>query len=103
MKHTSNPVEMAFEQVLIAFDIRYTCPDQEKGVRRERHQTALDFYLPDFNVSVEVKSASCERMHAQIRNSGKEDEGVIVLVGLGAVQAFCNLLAYARAKKEQAA
>lgn len=65
--------------------IRYVRPDREKGM-----VSTLDFYLPDYGVSIEVKAWSTERIHTQIERSG-EDGKVIVLVGLVAVHAFILL------------
>ena len=89
LKNTNIPVELAFEQLLIKHGIVYSCPDQEKGLPG---QTKLDFFLPEFQLTVEVKTYSTPRLHDQITRSGKEEEGLIVLVGIKAVHAFDRLL-----------
>ena len=89
-KHTNDPIEIAFEEILIAHNIPYECPDSTKG--RMPGKRYLDFYLPTFGLSVELKAYSCERLHKQLRGSGKEKEGIVVIIGLNGVNAFGRLL-----------
>ncbi|NOG70490.1 hypothetical protein HJG45_08920 [Roseicella sp. DB1501] len=61
--------------------IEYTKPEQEKD-----NPSNLDFYLPEYDVSVEVKQFPTERIHDQMIKSGQKD--IIVLVGKGSIKAL---------------
>lgn len=55
----------------------------------------LDFFLPDFGVSVEVK-----RFHSpRISNQMSRVDNVIAIQGEGAVRAFCTMLVEAKTSK----
>ena len=93
-KHTNDPLELAFESLLIKHGINYTLPEEVGGVPVRK----LDFHLTDFSVSVEVKAYSTPRLHEQLVGSGKEAEGIIVLVGMGAVEALWQTTPECRGK-----
>jgi hypothetical protein len=81
-----NQEETALVNFMTAAGIKFIRPDRIQGMK-----STLDFYLPDYDVSIEVKAWSTERLHNQISLSG-EDGKVIVLVGMQAVQAFIALV-----------
>jgi hypothetical protein len=83
--HKEDPLELMVGQFLTDCHVRYIRPDRSPTVK-----STLDFYLPDFDVSIEVKSWNSERLHDQIKRSG-EDGKVIVLIGMQAVKAFIRL------------
>jgi len=89
----TDPVEAAFAALLDRYNITYTRPDRDK-----KDHSNLDFFLPEFALSVEVKAWSCERLHQQLRDSGRERDGILVIVGLAGVKAFGALLAKVVAK-----
>lgn len=82
----TDPLELEFIRICKLHGINFTQPELIKGGRGPHG--SLDFHLTDYNLSVEVKAWSCERMVKQL--DGKQ--GVMVLIGLGAVQAFGALL-----------
>lgn len=86
-----DPVELATERLLNNFGIRFTRPTSSS-----HGHPALDFYLTDYQMSIEVKAWSCERMHDQIRNSGLEREGVIIIIGIEAVFKLGRMLSEIR-------
>lgn len=75
------------EATLTKLGIQFTRPDKTPG-----SVSTLDFHLTTINLSIEVKAWSCERLHDQLRRSGKEQDGIVVLIGEPAVDAFCLLL-----------
>lgn len=85
MYHTNDPVELATAKVFRHFDIKFTRPDKDGSGN-------LDFYLPEYQLYVEVKAWSCERLHTQLRASGKERAGIVVLIGIEAVRKFGAML-----------
>ena len=64
----------------------------QKGItfvtERERKEQQLDFYLPDFDLFIEVKQFSTPRTAAQIAGM----ENVLVIQGRAAANAFAKLL-----------
>jgi len=86
-KPINDPLEREFMAILDRFHIRYERPE-----RQSTEASNLDFYLPDFKLSCEVKSWSSERIHAQLRTSGKEQEGILLIIGIDGVRKFGELL-----------
>ena len=87
MKH--DQLEAKMDATLIRLGIPFTRPD-----KTPHSVSTLDFHLTGINLSVEVKAWSCERLHDQLRRSGKEREGIVVLIGENAVDTFCHLLQF---------
>lgn len=85
-----DPVEQAFEAVLDGHRIRFSRPERDAAPHSGRPR--LDYFLLDYGVYVEVKAWSSERLHKQLRESGKEADGIIVLIGIPAVRAFGLML-----------
>jgi hypothetical protein len=83
----TDPLEAEMARILDLHQIVYTRPEKDKS-----DASTLDFYLPKYGLSIEVKAWSCERMHEQIRRSGRERSGVMVLIGMPAVHALRMLL-----------
>lgn len=81
-----DPLESAFAEICTLHGIRFTRPEQIAGGHGPHG--SLDFHLTDYGLSVELKAWSCERMVRQLY--GKQ--GVMVLIGLSAVEAFGKLL-----------
>ena len=77
-----DPLEHNFEAILVSLGVDYTRP--------ERDGDHLDFYLPDFDLAVEVKAAPTKRLHRQLTASRHGD--VLVLVGFDAVEKFRQFL-----------
>ena len=83
---TDDPVELAFDNLCDIFDLEYVRPDHSDNPKGR-----LDFYLPYFDLYVEVKAHSCERLHEQLESvAGKP---VIALIGKQSVDALYRLLA----------
>jgi hypothetical protein len=82
------PLEKRFAAICNFYDIAYKPDDAGSG---------LDFFLPDFNVYVEVKRFHSPRIAEQM--SRRPD--VIAIQGEGAMKAFSDLLA--QAAKDKAA
>lgn len=79
-----DPLEKEFESICNQNNIRFKRPEQEKNNK------TLDFFLVDYNVYVEVKAYSCERMHHQIVRNGNPP--IIVIIGIEAVKSFGAIL-----------
>lgn len=60
---------------------------EEAGIDFRRNQR-LNFYLPDFNVYIEVKKYHSERSSSQLAS----EENIILVQGKKAVNLFCTLL-----------
>jgi hypothetical protein len=76
---TRCPRELLFERLMV-----------ERGIRCERpeiHGGRVDFYLPDYDLAVEIKGGWTDRLKDQI--SGYDD--VLVLIGFDAVRKFAAL------------
>lgn len=73
-----DPVEAAMMLLLYQYGIQYTRPERDGSC-------SLDFYLTEYDLYVEVKSWSCERLHEQLRNSRKETSGILVVIGIEGV------------------
>ncbi len=93
-KPTSDPLELEIAKVFDRFRIKYSRPE-----RQPFEASTLDFFLPDYELSVEVKAWSSERLHKQLRNSGKEKEGILVFIGLESVKKFAQILSDLRGKE----
>lgn len=57
---------------------------------REDHKSGLDFFLPGLDVYVEVKQFHSPRISEQMSRK----PNVIVIQGMGAMEAFATLLAW---------
>jgi hypothetical protein len=75
-------LEKEIARRLDARDIEYERPEQ-----LARHPTNLDFYIPEFDLYVEVKQFHTDRIASQISTVPK-DSSVMVLVGPNSVDAF---------------
>lgn len=62
----------------------------ELGVSYRRPAGRLDFYLPDFNLYVELKTYPCERLEGQLESVMPSP--VMVLCGPDSVAAFREFL-----------
>lgn len=83
----TDPLELEMIDILDGHGIHYTRPECDSN------QTSnLDFHLTDLDLSIEVKAWSCERLHQQLRDSGKESTGIIVIIGIEGVRKFGQLL-----------
>ena len=85
-------LESLFELELIKLGVCYVRPEQIAG-----SSNTLDFQLLlpaelGGPVCVEVKAWSSERLHDQLRRSGAEAGGIVVLVGVPAVRLFLGML-----------
>lgn len=69
-------LELEIEQALIDAGIKFKCEQR------------LDFFLPDFNVYVEVKKFHSDRSASQLASQ----DNVILVQGRLAVKLFCSLL-----------
>ena len=78
----SNPLEKQVADALDAREIKWLHEDEAGNVAR------LDFYIPSSGVYVEVKQAYSPRCDAQLSRA----ENVILVQGIDAVRAFCDLL-----------
>lgn len=79
--------EMQFEQLMDRLDIQYTMHKR------------LDYYLPEFDLLVELKTYECERLIGQLESV--TGQSVMVLVGPQAVIAFGKFLERYHKTKEQ--
>lgn len=85
-------LESLFEMELLEMRVHYVRPEQIAGSRN-----TLDFQLLlpaelGGPMCVEVKAWSSERLHDQLRRSGAEASGIVVLVGAPAVMLFLRML-----------
>jgi hypothetical protein len=92
----SNPVEKTFERFCEKYDIAFARTERNRSSR-----STLDFHLTDYNLSVEVKQFSSDRIHEQITRSG--ETSVMVLIGVGAVLALERLVGDLEAGEEREA
>jgi len=56
--------------------------------REDQYERNLDFYLPDYNTYIEVKSGYSKRSRAQL----KSQKNVILIQGLQAAETFARLI-----------
>jgi hypothetical protein len=84
MLRANDPVEQAFMDCCAEHNVWYQRPEQTGG--------RLDFYLPDYGLYVEVKAYSTERLHAQLESVNAGPVPVMVLIGIGSVRAFGQML-----------
>jgi hypothetical protein len=75
-KHYGGAFEKEVEELLIKTNIKYT--------RNQR----LDFYLPDYDVYIEVKQYHSHRSIEQLASQ----ENIILLQGKKAVEFFINII-----------
>mgnify|MGYP003528059905 FL=1 len=85
-------LEVWFEVELQRMGVHYTRPEKIRG-----STNTLDFQLLlpaelGGPVCVEVKTWSSERLHDQLRRSGMESSGIVVLIGEPSVRLFANML-----------
>lgn len=78
-----DPLESAVETFLRARKIKFSRPEQDSTDRAN-----LDFYLPDFNLYIEVKQYHTPRIAEQLSRV-PEHRNVMVLVGR---QSFSQLV-----------
>jgi hypothetical protein len=78
----ANHLEPIVEQALKDAGVKYN---------REGKSNRLDFYLPEFDVYVEVKEYYTPRSDKQLA----DHENVILLQGKKSVEAFCKMLSVA--------
>lgn len=74
-EHYSDELEQQVGEALSASKIKF----ERKGHR-------LDFFLPDFDVYIEVKKYHSERANAQLATQ----ENIILVQGKKAVKTFCD-------------
>ena len=79
---TDDPIERATKEALQSAGVRFECNVRATNGR------FLDFYLPDFDLYIEVKQFHSERITTQIAGL----ENVIVIQGRPAAAAFRALL-----------
>lgn len=80
----NDTVENAFIKLMWKYDISFDRPERIGG--------RIYFYLPLFDMYVEVKAHSCERLHDQLESvSGRP---VMVLIGVQSVRALDEMLAH---------
>lgn len=84
-KNTNDPLEMLVAKTLDHLEIRYVCPDSDKGFSTLKK---LDFFIPDWNLYIECKAWGSARLHKQV----EEVNNCIVLIGLAATARFCEML-----------
>lgn len=82
----SSLVEDEFENLLISLNIRFSRPERDAST-----PINLDFYLPDYDLYVEVKTFHTNRLVKQLEIL-PQDSNVLVLTGLNSVKAFRKLL-----------
>jgi len=73
------PMEMAFENMCVRYGIKF---------ERNDSVTGLDFYLPSFNVYVEVKQFHSERIAEQM----SRQENVIAIQGMRGMVALEKMM-----------
>lgn len=88
---TKDPLEQKLEHVLRAHGIRFSRPERDP-----KTYNTLDYYLPDRDLFIEVKAYSTARLHDQLTRSQVDAGPVMVLIGMGAVMAFEELLSGAQ-------
>ena len=76
-----DPIEGIVGSALSVRGVRYVC-DGDGDTK------ALDFYLPDFGVYIEVKQFHTERVSEQMTR----DPNIIVIQGRAAAEAFASLI-----------
>lgn len=81
-RRITDPVETIVAQALDDAGIRYVHESEMRG-------GGLDFWLPDFKTTIEVKRFHTERINNQLRAAGD----CILIQGMGAAQAFVDMLA----------
>lgn len=79
---TKDPMEQIIEQALIDASIRYLT---DKGGQNPTH---LDFYLPDWDVHIEVKRMHSDRIAEQMSRA----ENVIAAQGEWAVRFLASVI-----------
>lgn len=83
---TNDPIELEFMAMCDRHGI--TC------IRPQEWGSRLDFYLPGFDLYVEVKAYSCERLHGQLESANAGPCPVMVLVGLRSVKILEQLISF---------
>lgn len=61
---------------------------KEENIIFESNAHRLDFFLPDFNVYIEIKKYHSERSNSQLQSQ----ENIILIQGKKAVDLFCNII-----------
>lgn len=79
MKHFADRLERDISAALTAAGISHI---------HESEGAPLDFYLPDYDVHIEVKRFHTERINGQLTRA----ENVILLQGISAVRLFIKIL-----------
>lgn len=81
--NTTDPMERMVEDALLEAGVAFE-PNRDGGGRYN-----LDFYLPEYEVAIEVKRFHSDRIAEQMSRA----PNVIALQGEEAIQLFCKLLA----------
>ena len=84
LPNRSCPLESMVERTLRDCGVAWTVPERTPGAG------TYDFYVPGWDVHIEVKAFDTPRTERQIDLNGERP--VIVLVGEKAVQLFCKML-----------
>lgn len=87
-------LEASMEAFFERHSITYTRPERTKDT-----QSTLDYYLPRYNLSIEVKAYATERLVTQIVKSGLDAGPVMVLIGLDGVLAFIKMIEEAQSAR----
>jgi hypothetical protein len=82
----TDPLELKFEAWLIGQGVKYNRPE-----RLHSDPTQLDFYLPDFDLYVEIKRFHTPRLTNQLALV-PSTSNAMVLMGNKAIDAFINLI-----------
>ena len=80
-KHITNPQEIQIKEILESKGIDYVHESQNNGSR-------LDFYIPKYNVYIEVKQYYSERSNSQLSSQ----DNVILIQGKDAISFFKLLI-----------
>ena len=80
-KHITNPQEIQIKEILELKGIDYVHESQNNGSR-------LDFYIPKYNVYIEVKQYYSERSNSQLSSQ----DNVILIQGKDAISFFKLLI-----------
>ena len=79
-----DPIEQAFIKMCLELGIKYTRPEHAGG--------RIDFYLPAFDLYVEVKAWPTPRIVAQLESVEAGKNAAMVLVGMESIRALRQLL-----------
>ncbi len=88
----ATPQEREFAQVMDSMGIKYSRPETAGG--------RVDFYLPELQLSVEVKQHPTPRLHDQLESCGR-NASIMVLCGKDSVQAFASLFTRLRQREQE--